>query len=60
MIIAEKFDLQKEWKDIIPKKTSILSTGFYADISKIKKEISWKSEVTIKEGIKNCFKNIAS
>ena len=44
---------KEEW----PKKWNNVETGdFYADISKLKKDINWKPETTLNEGIKKTIK----
>lgn len=51
-IIAEKLNLQKEYKrNIISNPNEVSATDFYADVSKIKKEIGWKPKTNIVEGI---------
>lgn len=59
-IIAKKFDIYEEWKNIIPLKINTLATNFYADISKIKGEIDWELKVGIEQGIQKTIDNYFS
>lgn len=51
-IIFDNYGLQNQYKEITPASTDVLSAEFYADISKIKKEIGWEPKISINEGIK--------
>jgi nucleoside-diphosphate-sugar epimerase len=58
-IVSDQHGLKNQYKDLTPRPTDVLLTEFYADISKIKKEIGWKPKTNIAEGIErtiNYFK----
>lgn len=50
-IIFDSYGFENQYKDIASDSTDTLS-NFYADISKIKREIGWEPKVRIEEGIK--------
>lgn len=51
-MIYNNFGSQERYKSAVLQPTDVLSTDFYADISRIKKEIGWQPKVSIKKGIK--------
>jgi len=56
-IIYSELNLQHKPKDKLIKSNNIPFDYFWADISKIKKEIGWKTKITIEEGIKKIIKH---
>lgn len=50
-LVSEKFGLEEEWRKIEKETINAQSAGFYADISKIRKEVGWQPKTGIKEGI---------
>jgi len=60
-IVHNESNLQYEPKDKLFKSDNIPFDNFWADISKIKKEIGWEPKITIKEGIQktiNYYQNL--
>lgn len=56
-IIYSKLHLHCKPKDNIFNIKNVYSDNFWADISKIEKEIGWEPKITIEEGIQNIIKN---
>ncbi len=56
-IISDEFNLKKPFKKASSKQTDSLSS-FYANISKIQKEIGWEPKTTIKQGIIKTIQSI--
>lgn len=50
-VIFNCFNITRQLKKTNPKQTDSLSS-FYADISKLKKEINWQPQISIDEGLK--------
>jgi len=50
-IVYSELNFQHKSKDDLSKTENIYSDNFWADISKIKKEIGWEPKILIKEGI---------
>ncbi len=56
-IVYSELNSKYKLKDKFFNLENIYSDNFWADISKIEKEIAWKPKITIEEGVQNIIKN---